>query len=117
MYTITKQFEFSASHQLSSLPESHPCSRLHGHNYVVTLELRSQHLDDYGFVVDYGDLRVFKKYIDDEFDHRHLNEVMSTEPTAEILARYFYEWTKSVWPAISAVTVSETAKTTARYSE
>ncbi len=35
MFTITKEFHFSASHQLSHLPEDHQCARLHGHNYVA----------------------------------------------------------------------------------
>lgn len=26
MFTITKRFEFSASHQLDGLPDDHPCS-------------------------------------------------------------------------------------------
>jgi 6-pyruvoyltetrahydropterin/6-carboxytetrahydropterin synthase len=40
MYTITKQFSFSASHVLDHLPEGHPCARrLHGHNYIAELVL------------------------------------------------------------------------------
>ena len=39
MYTIAKQFTFSASHQLDHLPEDHQCARLHGHNYVVEIVL------------------------------------------------------------------------------
>src|SRR5215468_9371730 len=34
-YTISKFFEFSAAHHLTGLPDDHPCSRVHGHNYVV----------------------------------------------------------------------------------
>ncbi|HBU96439.1 6-pyruvoyl trahydropterin synthase family protein, partial [Thalassospira lucentensis] len=40
MFTITKQFAFSASHQLAGLDADHPCSRLHGHNYIVEVELK-----------------------------------------------------------------------------
>ncbi|HUM68046.1 MAG TPA: 6-carboxytetrahydropterin synthase, partial [Chloroflexota bacterium] len=39
MYTISKQFHFSASHQLNGLPLEHQCARLHGHNYEVELIL------------------------------------------------------------------------------
>lgn len=44
MFRITKEFHFSASHQLTGLPEDHQCARLHGHNYIVEVELgfRSQ---------------------------------------------------------------------------
>ncbi|MFI6697695.1 6-pyruvoyl trahydropterin synthase family protein [Streptomyces sp. NPDC050509] len=51
---ISKEFHFSASHQLDGLPEDHPCGRLHGHNYVVALELSAptDGLDTTGFVRD-----------------------------------------------------------------
>ena len=65
MFTITKEFAFSASHQLSRLPESHQCARLHGHNYVVRVELSAPALDANNFVRDYGELAELKRYIDD----------------------------------------------------
>ena len=45
MYRITKEFHFSASHQLSHLPDDHQCARLHGHNYIVVVELASASLN------------------------------------------------------------------------
>lgn len=84
--TISKDFHFSASHQLTGLPGSHPCARLHGHNYVVRVELEGP-VNDIGFVVDYGELRDFGSWLDDNVDHRHLNEVFAANPTAEHLAR------------------------------
>lgn len=39
MFRITKEFHFSASHQLCRLPVDHQCARLHGHNYIVVVEL------------------------------------------------------------------------------
>jgi 6-pyruvoyltetrahydropterin/6-carboxytetrahydropterin synthase len=51
VYRIAKTFHFSASHVIEGLPESHPCGRLHGHNYEVTLVLESDRLDRVGFVV------------------------------------------------------------------
>lgn len=85
--TISKEFTFSASHRLDGLPEDHPCSRLHGHNYTVRLEV-SGHTNKVGFVIDYRDLGFFKDILDDEMDHRDLNEVMGPgfNPTAENLA-------------------------------
>lgn len=114
MYTITKEFQFSASHQLDHLPEEHPCSRLHGHNYIVIVELFDDVLND-GFVVDYNDLWEFRAYLDGHFDHRHLNDVVPFYPTAELLAQHFYDWCHKAWPQCIAVTVKETPKTSARY--
>ena len=116
MYQISKVFRFSASHQLLAMPEGHPCARLHGHNYIVRLELASAGLDEYGFVVDYTALKPFKDYLDEHFDHRHLNEVLDSDrPTAELLARHLYDWAHARWPQVYAVAVSETPKTWARY--
>ncbi|PBB29307.1 MULTISPECIES: 6-carboxytetrahydropterin synthase QueD [Mesorhizobium] len=116
MFRITKEFHFSASHQLTSLPPDHQCARLHGHNYIVEVELSAKDLNAHGFVRDYHDLAPLKRYIDDSLDHRHLNEVLGHEQvTAEYLARHFYEWCKERLPETAAVRVSETPKTWAEY--
>ena len=116
MYRISKEFAFSASHQLKGLAEGHPCARLHGHNYVVVVELAGEALDQHGFVRDYHDLGALKAYIDEELDHRHLNEVLGDAcVTAERLARHFHDWCAARWPETSAVRGSETPKTWAEY--
>ena len=89
MYTISKQFTFSASHQLLNMDESHQCYRLHGHNYIVEVELQAEQLNKYGFVRDYHDLDALKKYIDSTLDHRHLNEVFGHDDTTAELWRSF----------------------------
>lgn len=114
MFTIRKQFDFSAAHQLSGLPEGHQCARLHGHNYVVEVELQSDHLDDTGFVVDYGELKIFGEHLKATYDHRSLNDFFS-QPTAETIAAQLFHWCKQKWPQTVAVSVSETPKTWARF--
>lgn len=120
MFTITKEFHFSASHVLDRLPAWHPCARMHGHNYIVVLELSAADGDliPPGFVRDYRDLDAFKKWMDDTLDHRHLNEAMGgggISPTAENLAKWIFDkWREDV-PELSAVKVSETPKTWAVY--
>lgn len=76
MLTITKEFHFSASHVLEGLSSWRPCARMHGHNYVVILELSApkERLVPPGFVHDYRDLDKFKQWIDKTLDHRHSNE-------------------------------------------
>ena len=116
MFTITKDFEFSASHRLSRLPEDHRCARLHGHNYVVRVELRAEALDEHNFVRDYGELAPLKRHIDETLDHRHLNDVFGHDAvTAEFLAKALHDWCAARWPETSAVSVSETPKTWATY--
>lgn len=115
MYTITKQFHFSASHSLDGLRDEHPCARLHGHNYIVEVVLQSETLNEVGFIVDYGDLKPFKQYLDDALDHRHLNDLFEFQTSAENITRYLYEWCKERWPQTVAVRVSETLQTWAEY--
>lgn len=113
-YKIKKSFEFSASHQLNGLPLQHPCSNLHGHNYVVTVEASADELDLFGFVVDYRDLDFVKEYIQKNLDHQHLNNWI-VQPTAEYIAFKLYLEFKTVCNLITAVEVQETLKTIARY--
>ncbi|TGV60785.1 6-pyruvoyl tetrahydropterin synthase family protein, partial [Mesorhizobium sp. M2D.F.Ca.ET.160.01.1.1] len=86
MFRITKEFHFSASHQLARLPAEHQCARLHGHNYVVEVELSAATINSDSFVRDYHELAPLKRYIDEAFDHRHLNDVLGHDGvTAEYL--------------------------------
>jgi len=116
MYRIAKKFTFSASHQIKGLPLTHKCSRLHGHNYTIEVELISGTLDAVGFIRDYAELDALQNYIKEKFDHRHLNDVVGDDfTTAEHLARHFYDWCKAEWSETSAVRVSENINTWAEY--
>ncbi|MEM4167765.1 MAG: 6-carboxytetrahydropterin synthase [Candidatus Caldarchaeum sp.] len=117
MVRIGKEFTFSASHRLEKLPQEHPCSRLHGHNYTVKLELTGE-IRDNGMFIDYRDLDSFKKLID-SLDHADLNSSprlpwhIRVQPTAEQLAIFFAEQALALFQdAVSVtVTVQETPKT------
>lgn len=119
-YNISKDFAFSASHQLAGLAEDHPCTRLHGHNYTIKLTL-SGDIDEIGFVHDYRKLAPFKDYLDDVLDHRHLNDIMEGNPTAERMSNMLcrkavevLDLPRNVFRV--AVAVSETPKTWAESS-
>lgn len=119
MFTIAKRFSFSASHQLTHLPDSHPCSRLHGHNYEVEFILRADIQDRDGFVYDYRKLDAVKAWIDNTLDHRHLNTIYSDArgTTAEGLALALYTtWRPHLGAVLHAVRVSETPKTWAEFT-
>ena len=122
---ITKDFTFSASHRLELLPEGHQCARYHGHNYIARVEIEGS-VDRTGFVLDYGDLAEFGHYIDVNLDHRHLNDVLPDNPTAENLARHLIGVLRMVIKNVYGmpshrlsigVHISETPKTWAIYRE
>lgn len=119
-FTIAKRFAFSASHVLTKVPDDHKCRRLHGHNYEAEIICSSDELDERGMVVDYFDLDPAKRLIDDTLDHRHLNDVVDGEPTAERLAWWLYESLKGHLNAstaghLVAVRIYETPMTWAEY--
>jgi len=115
MYKISKQFSFSASHILDGLAKDHPCGRLHGHNYIVIVHLKSEKLNRAGFVKDYNELDCVNKYINEHLDHRHLNDIFGFNPTAENMAKFLFDHFKNDFPELYAVEVCESPKTTAIY--
>jgi 6-pyruvoyltetrahydropterin/6-carboxytetrahydropterin synthase len=120
MYTISKEFPFSAGHHLHGLPEHHPCSRRHGHNYTIIVELSNTELNKNGFVQDYNDLNPVKEFINNVFDHRYLNDLciaypLLEQPTAENIAKTLYDIFKPQFPLLLSISVKETDKTLARY--
>lgn len=118
-FRISKEFTFSAAHQLRGLAFDHPCMKLHGHNYVVKVLLEADTVDKVGFVRDYRELDVIKEMLDKSYDHKHLNDRVPNgmNTTAENLAQLIFEFAVSHFPEVVAVGVSETPKTWAWYGE
>jgi 6-pyruvoyltetrahydropterin/6-carboxytetrahydropterin synthase len=121
MFSIGKRFTFDAAHVLHGLPDGHKCGRLHGHTYTVEVQLTAEGLQDPGFVTDFADLAPFGRYLDEQFDHRLLNDVMAAEPTSEALAALFFAWcAQNLAPTlasarVTAVRVSETPSSWAEF--
>ena len=88
---------------------------MHGHNYLITIYLKSSELDEIGFIKDYRALSFIKEYIDSNLDHRHLNDVFPMNPTAENIAYFLFNKFKAELPQLCALEVSETPKTSAIY--
>lgn len=116
MYTISKEFNFSASHQLLGLIKDHPCGRIHGHNYTLKIFLKGN-LSEHGFVQDYNDLKPISDWVDQTLDHKHLNEVFDFQTSVENMSKYVYDLFKPQFPLLFAVEMSETPRTNCRYEE
>lgn len=95
MYSVTKTFEFEASHKLVLNYES-PCSNIHGHSYNVLIELLCEDLDDNGMVVDFTELKYAKNWVMDNWDHALI--VSEDDPEFNTLAKldsvkiYPFKW-------------------------
>lgn len=82
MLTITKTFEFSASHQLvnpawekeKNCTEFGKCSNIHGHNYRLEVSITGKVNPETGMIINLSDLDdLVKKEIIQQLDHKHLN--------------------------------------------
>ncbi len=113
---ITKSFSFDAAHRLTRLPAEHPCSRMHGHTYRITLGLEGEIDPELGWVMDFGEIKAAFTPLLDRLDHCCLNDIEGLEnPTAENLARWIAEQLQPVLPLLIDVTVAETPQTQAIY--
>ena len=100
MYTVTLKETFSAHHSLEKLrPEPHP------HDWVIHITLASETLADPGIVVNYF---VLQPVVHQALPHgKNLNDCFDFAPTAENLAKHFYDTLKSQFPQLVSVSVGE----------
>lgn len=139
-WTIRKLFKFEAAHRLVS-SWSKKCQELHGHSYELELFLESSELNEDGMVIDFGKIKDLFKDKLEQFDHKvvlyeqdYLSDligesvgsiVVEFNPTAENMAKFFYELLEKEFYAneelrcikIKAVRVHETKTGWAEYSK
>lgn len=103
---------FQAAHFLKDYGGK--CERTHGHTFKVEVVVEVKELKPTGIGIDFADI---KKIVNDILpDHTHLNEIFPFNPSAENLARHFYEVLKSRLP-VREVTVWESEDAAATYTE
>ena len=125
MFEVTVEDSFAAGHYLRNYRGK--CENPHGHNYKVRVTLAGKELDKAGLLLDFKDLRDVMKPVIDRLDHQMINQIepfTNLNPSAENLAKYFYDETNSRLHSstngrvrVKTVTIFETDTTTATYSE
>lgn len=88
MFKIKVQTEVAGAHQLKLSYESH-CEKLHGHNWLIEVEIAVDELDDNGMVCDFKTAKkILKQYVHDVLDHNFLNDIFDFNPTAENISKW-----------------------------
>jgi 6-pyruvoyltetrahydropterin/6-carboxytetrahydropterin synthase len=121
-YTLKVLAEFAAAHQLRGYPGN--CSRMHGHNWKVEVEVTGTKLDDVGMVTDFKIMKRAAREVAERLDHFYLNDIApfdTINPTAENLAAWFYREVGALLnnehAQVSAVTLWETDRACVTYQE
>jgi 6-pyruvoyltetrahydropterin/6-carboxytetrahydropterin synthase len=122
MFQVSVDESFSAGHALRGYKGK--CENVHGHNYKVRITLEGPQLDSIGLLYDFTHLKRVMREIIGGVDHKFLNDQApfdAINPSAENLAKYFYEETTRQMNAapdgsrIKCVTIWETDTTSATY--
>ena len=123
MFEVSVEESFAAGHYLRNYKGK--CENPHGHNYKVRITLAGEELDKAGLLLDFKDVKEAIRRVVEYLDHQMMNDLepfQTVNPSAENLARYFYEETSARLKAatqgrvnVKAVKVWETETTTASY--
>lgn len=120
VYTLKIVTDFASAHTLREYPGA--CSRMHGHNWKVEVEVRASELNPVGMGIDFKDIKQHTRAITDRLDHRYLNDIAPFDrinPTAENIAAFIFEQLTRVLDSpviqVKAVTLWETERACVRY--
>jgi len=125
MFEVTVEAGFSSGHFLRNYRGK--CENPHGHNYRVLVTLVGKELDEAGLLLDFKLLKTVLRPVVDYLDHQMINELApftEINPSAENLARYFYQETARQLSEMTGgrvrikdCTIFETDTSFARYYE
>ena len=125
MFEVTVQAGFSSGHYLRNYHGK--CENPHGHNYRVLVTLVGDELDEAGLLLDFKLLKHVLLPTVEYLDHQMINDLepfTTLNPSAENLARYFYDKTAAQMMEMTSgrvrvkdCTLYETDSSFARYYE
>jgi 6-pyruvoyltetrahydropterin/6-carboxytetrahydropterin synthase len=125
MYEVNVEAGFASGHYLRNYHGR--CENPHGHNYKVQVTLMGRELDAAGLLLDFKMLKELMRPVIDRIDHQMLNDLepfTELNPSAENLARYFFDQTNRQLAEMTSgrvrvkdCTIWETDTTSATYYE
>ena len=92
MFQVSVEETFSAGHALRGYRGK--CENVHGHNYRVRVTVEGPQLDSIGLLCDFTDIKRAVREVIAGLDHQFINDLpafRSVNPSAENLAKYFYD--------------------------
>jgi 6-pyruvoyltetrahydropterin/6-carboxytetrahydropterin synthase len=120
-YTLKVLTEFASAHTLTGYPGA--CSRMHGHNWKVEVEVISSQLDQTGMAIDFKRIKQAANEVGNRLDHRYLNDIPPFDrmnPTAENIAAWFFQELSSnlntEHAKVHSITLWETDRACVKYS-
>ncbi|HGY56797.1 MAG TPA: 6-carboxytetrahydropterin synthase QueD [Caldithrix abyssi] len=121
MYILSIETMISAAHRLREYDGN--CVRIHGHNWKIRVEVKTDTLNELGMGIDFKELTDLSWQVVGRFDHQEINSIPpfdTMNPTAENLARYFYQEIGKLLPPpirMHKISLWETDKYMVEYSE
>lgn len=110
-------YHIEAARRLPNLPESHPCSRVHGHSFRIEIHVSGPVDPDTGWVIDFAEMNAAFAPIKEQIDHRYLNDIAGLEnPTSERLTQWLWQKLKPALPGLSKIVVQETQQSGCIYT-
>lgn len=109
---IFKKFTFDSAHFLPRVPDGHKCKEMHGHTYHLTVFMEGEPNKEFGWIIDFADIKKVIKPIIDSIDHKVLNNIDGLEnPTCEEIAIWLWNKIKPELPLLSKIQLNETPTT------
>lgn len=113
---IFKEFQIEAAHRLPNLPDTHKCSRLHGHSFRIAVYVEGEPGEESGWIMDFSDIKAAFQPLFEQLDHHYLNDIEGLDnPTSENLARWVWRKLAPELPGLSRIVVRETCTAGCEY--
>ena len=106
---LERSYRFEAAHFLPRVPPGHKCARMHGHSYHIEVAVEGEVDPERGWVMDFAEIDEHVAPLVRQLDHQVLNEIEGlSNPTSELLSRWFWGRLAPWMPGLVEVVVSET---------
>jgi 6-pyruvoyltetrahydropterin/6-carboxytetrahydropterin synthase len=121
VYILSIETSISSAHLLRDYDG--PCSRNHGHNWKIRVEVGTNDLDEQGIAIDFLDLKKITWQVVGPFDHNNFNDIPPFDklnPTAENIVKYFYDEIEKLLPSgitMKSIRLWETEKYAVEYQK